>query len=276
MSPDKDLLSNMFSSFVSRKTKACTPTPSPPLSLFLSHNPSTLAPSLPSPSHSFMLHQNHEHNYQPHDLSSQPSTNHRLSRRPSPPFPSPLTTVQPNTISALESAAATTFKAITELPSSELGPLPILDLQEQSPDYFNISRTRNSKSPTKSSTSDRDRKTKFKRNQQLHITVQGDEQAGVDRLQLGSTGATSSVHGGRGSAGSVEAIATDSSAAATPFHCDRCSKAFRQRSQLSRHYLRVHERKKPFGCAHCDKCFASAFDRKRHVEVSTFLFCLHI
>lgn len=91
------------------------------------------------------------------------------------------------------------------------------------------------------------------------------------KVTLGS----SSVRGATGSAGSVEAIATDTTTVATPFHCDKCSKAFRQRSQLSRHYLRVHERKKPFACAHCDKHFASAFDRKRHVEVSLNYSGLH-
>lgn len=70
---------------------------------------------------------------------------------------------------------------------------------------------------------------------------------------------------------SVEAIATDSTSIPKPFHCEKCSSAFRQRSQLSRHFLRVHERQKPFACAHCDKCFASAFDRKRHVEVRKLL-----
>lgn len=73
---------------------------------------------------------------------------------------------------------------------------------------------------------------------------------------------------------SVEAIATDSTSVPKPFHCEKCSSAFRQRSQLSRHFLRVHERQKPFACAHCDKCFASAFDRKRHVEVRFYEDCL--
>lgn len=77
----------------------------------------------------------------------------------------------------------------------------------------------------------------------------------------------SSVMPGRKSSESVEAIAVDSTVVPTPYHCEKCSKAFRQRSQLSRHFSRVHERRKPFACAHCDKCFASAFDRKRHVEV---------
>lgn len=127
------------------------------------------------------------------------------------------------------------------------------------------------KNGSKSSSSDRQHKHQNGLKQQLQITVQNEEDIQADRRH-NTGGASSSVHGGRGSAGSVEAIATDSTAAATPYHCDRCSKAFRQRSQLSRHFLRVHERKKPFGCAHCDKCFASAFDRKRHVEVSLFNF----
>lgn len=71
----------------------------------------------------------------------------------------------------------------------------------------------------------------------------------------------------RDSRDSVDAIATDSTAVQSPHHCDKCTKAFRQRSQLVRHYSRVHEKRKPFACAHCDKSFASAFDRKRHVEV---------
>lgn len=79
--------------------------------------------------------------------------------------------------------------------------------------------------------------------------------------------AGSSVRPAARSQTSVEAIATDSTSVPKPFHCERCSSAFRQRSQLSRHFLRVHERQKPFACAHCDKSFASAFDRKRHVEV---------
>lgn len=74
----------------------------------------------------------------------------------------------------------------------------------------------------------------------------------------------------RNSRDSVDAIATDSTPIQTPHHCDKCTKAFRQRSQLVRHYSRVHEKRKPFSCAHCDKSFASAFDRKRHVEVCRF------
>lgn len=83
----------------------------------------------------------------------------------------------------------------------------------------------------------------------------------------GTRVAASSVRPGARSHTSIEAIATDSTSVPKPFHCEKCSSAFRQRSQLSRHFMRVHERQKPFACSHCDKSFASAFDRKRHVEV---------
>lgn len=94
-------------------------------------------------------------------------------------------------------------------------------------------------------------------------------------------GTPSSVRPGTSSQASVEAIATDSTSVPKPFHCEKCSSAFRQRSQLVRHFMRVHERQKPFACSHCDKSFASAFDRKRHVEVSccdclSLVFCSYV
>lgn len=85
-----------------------------------------------------------------------------------------------------------------------------------------------------------------------------------------------SIAPARTSQESIQAIATDTTTVPTPFHCDRCTKAFRQRSQLSRHYSRVHEKRKPFACAHCSKAFASAFDRKRHVEVSSHPHMQHV
>lgn len=221
---DRDVLSNMFSSFVSRKFRSPSQLPAPMFSDPASHDSSPNLPPLPRVN-PFIA---------PGQLQGQIPPTHYLN--------------YPNSMQ------------LPYLPSHRQPPAVRIHTQTNSgPDHSGIDPSK-SALPTRSHAShvSKSHTTSAPRHNANDSNSQDDH-----KPTLGS----SSVHGATGSAGSVEAIATDTTTVATPFHCDKCSKAFRQRSQLSRHYLRVHERKKPFACAHCDKHFASAFDRKRHVEV---------
>lgn len=330
MAADKDVLSNMFSSFVSRKTRACSPAPPAPLSPHaMSISPPPPLPLLP-------------HMKQP--ASRDEHTHNKASAAALMQFAVPTVDVYSSAVQPIPTAPSSfglqqevqmppVLPQITSAPTYRTRPRDEVREREvrtaPSTKTARHSKSRSSHvSSCKEMTSHRRVNTGTNANARMHsppmqpnsgsksgsrshshsqshsgsgsiaknnnqdhtgfisstlpqdisqslretVNPNAKDTNGAERGGAGS----SSVHGGRGSTGSVEAIATDSTAIATPFHCDKCSKAFRQRSQLSRHFLRVHERKKPFGCAHCDKCFASAFDRKRHVEVSVLIQLLQI
>ena len=214
MSPNKDVLGNMFSSFLERKSRS-------PIA-------------------------------QAH-YGSQPARPERRSNAVAVPFllnPATPSLVHPGTPSAAEPNRGEKRKhekcRASAGASGEIGSLP----------------------PRKSKTDKAGSKMSSSAKNRHDLVASGSKQTTKARTPAGRGRVDSSVVPGTRSSGSVEAIAVDSTSVPAPFHCEKCSKAFRQRSQLSRHFSRVHERQKPFSCAHCDKRFASAFDRKRHVEVS--------
>lgn len=216
---ERDVLSNMFSSFVSRKIKAPSQLPFfPQSSAFPS---SSTLPPIPCV----------------------------------PPFPNPPLLSAPQ-------LATTSYTTSNPIPNSYLS----------SHHHGGASRTHSQSDFGAQFDDGISRDARITQTHTSHVSksnmTSGAKHKSIEKSQRQRQTAPieDSIHSVR--TGSVEAVATNTTAIAAPFHCDKCPKAFRQRSQLSRHYLRVHERKKPFACAHCNKQFASAFDRKRHVEVS--------
>ena len=51
-----------------------------------------------------------------------------------------------------------------------------------------------------------------------------------------------------------------------PFECSLCGSCFSQKSKMKKHIAAVHERKKPHKCKWCDRGFDSKKDLTRHIE----------
>lgn len=232
----KEVLGKMFSSFLDRKNRSPTAR-----AHFGSHEPPLTSRSFHNASASNMPFVLHEHI--------------------KPPFQSPH--IQ-NIVSADHSKSFPRQRGEKRSHASKSGSSRSGDEKHPNSDNneWMAQKSRREKTGSRMSSSVRDNSGAGSNSKSLQKHAAERQRAGP------SNRVESSVIPGRRSSESVDAIAVDSTSVPTPFHCEKCSKAFRQRSQLSRHFLRVHERKKPFACAHCDKSFASAFDRKRHVEVS--------